>query len=298
MHGSWQDILVGLDGKRSGFVAMCALDAGWQASQAINHRNGMAMRQAGTIARIFATLVLGCASVCAVAADDEIQVYADDLNKPGEAGVELHVNYVTVGSRDRAWTQQVPSRDLFRVTPEFNYGLTEKVDAGLYLPMTKGPGESAHLEGAKVRLKYLELPEGNGYYWGVNFEVGRLSLRTVEQHWNHEIRPIIGYRDGGWNFAFNPRLSGPLSGGASRVPEFNPCFRIIRDVGENWAIGVEHYSEFGPVNHFLPASERSHNTYLVFEGKAGETDINFGIGKGWTGPSDRVVIKAIFGFHF
>jgi hypothetical protein len=232
------------------------------------------------------------------AADDEIQVYTDDINKPGEFGLELHLNYVTVGSRERAWPQQVPPKQLFRATPEFSYGYTEKVEFGLYLPTTKGPGESVHMEGAKVRIKYLDAPEGSAFYWGVNGELGRLALRTEEQHWNWEIRPIIGYRQSGWNFTVNPRLSGALSGGVTRVPDFSPCFRIMKDVAEDWAVGVEHYSEMGSIKHFVPAPERSQNTFLVVDGRLGETEFNFGVGKGWTGPSDRVVFKAIIAFKF
>jgi hypothetical protein len=248
-------------------------------------------------ATLLALVILG-AVPSARAADDEIQVYTDEINKPGELGLELHLNYVTVGSRARAWPQQVPPRQLFRTTPEFSYGLAERWELGLYLPTTKGPGEDLHLEGGKARLKYLDAPQERPFYWGVNVELGRLALRTVEQNWNAEIRPILGYRAGDWHYTFNPRLGMALSGGASRVPDFNPCFRIMRKLSDDWAVGVEHYSEFGPVNRFLPASERAQNTYLVLDGRIEKMDFNIGVGKGWTGPSDRVVFKAILGFNF
>ncbi len=238
------------------------------------------------------------AASCAWAADDEIQVYTDEINKPGELGLELHLNYVTVGSSEREWPQQVPPRHLFRVTPEFSYGLSEKLELGMYVPATKAPGEDLHVEGAKVRLKYLDAPEGRAFYWGVNVELGRLGLRTVPQHWNAEIRPIIGYRTEQWHVAFNPRLGIALSEGASRVPEFNPCIRIVRKLADGWAVGVEHYSEFGPANDFLRPSERAQNTYLVLDGRIAKMDFNVGVGKGWTTPSDRVVFKAILGFNF
>ncbi len=247
---------------------------------------------------VLMALALFAASVSARAADDEIQVYTDEINKPGELGLELHMNYVTVGSSERSWPQQVPPRQLFRLTSEFSYGLTERWELGVYLPATKGPGEDLHLEGGKARLKYLDAPEGSAFYWGVNFELGRLALRTVEQNWNAEIRPILGYRKGDWHFTINPRLGMALSGGASRVPDFSPCFRIMRKLDETWAVGVEHYTEFGPIKNFLPASERAQNTYLVIDGRVASMDFNIGVGKGWTGPSDRVVFKAILGFNF
>jgi hypothetical protein len=247
---------------------------------------------------IGALLALLAAAFPAQAADDEIQVYTNDINKPGELGLEVHMNYVPVGSAERQWPEQVPPRQMFRTTAEFSYGLSEKVELGFYIPVIKGVGEPVQIEGAKARLKYLDAPEERAFYWGVNFELGRMSLRTVEQHWNAEIRPIIGYRDGGWNFTVNPRLGFGLSEGASHVPDFNPCYRIVREVAKNWAVGVEHYSEYGPVNRFLPSSERSQNTYLVMDGRAGSMDFNVGVGKGWTDASDRLVFKAILGFAF
>ncbi len=253
------------------------------------------MRKAKTL---LALAALVAASSCAWAADDEIQVYTDEINKPGELGLELHLNYVTVGSSEREWPQQVPFRRLFRVTPEFSYGLTEKLELGVYVPSTKAPGEDLHVEGAKVRLKYLDALEGRAFYWGVNVELGRLALRTVEQHWNAEIRPILGYRTERWHVAFNPRLGIALSDGASRVPEFNPCIRIMRKLADDWAVGVEHYAEYGPVNDVLRPSERAQNTYLVLDGRVAKMEFNVGVGKGWTTPSDRVVFKAILGFSF
>ena len=237
-----------------------------------------------------------CVSGLAKAAGDEIQVYGSDINKPGESGLELHVNYVTQGSKLADWPGQKPVDRMLRVTPEFSWGITERLELGAYVPMIKAVGSSATIEGVKGRVKYLVASDDAPFYWGVNFELGRVSLRTESSHWNAEVRPIVGYRAGRWEFIMNPILGVALSDGASRVPEFEPAFKVGYELGEGKAIGFEHYWAMGPVNNFLPASQQEHASFLVFDGKIGGTELNFGIGRGWQASPDKWVVKAILGF--
>ena len=73
----------------------------------------------------------------AQAAPDEIQVYTDDINAPGEFGLELHTNYVAQGASTPAWPEQKPVRHMWRFTPEFSYGLSPSWELGFYLPMIR-----------------------------------------------------------------------------------------------------------------------------------------------------------------
>jgi hypothetical protein len=242
-----------------------------------------------------AALLLPVASL-AHAAGDEIQVYGSDINKPGESGLEMHVNFVADGSRDAAAPGQKPVRNMLRVTPEFSWGITEQLELGVYIPMIKAVGSSATVEGVKGRVKYLVANDENPLYWGVNFELGRVSLRTETSHWNAELRPILGYTMKRWEFTVNPILGWALSDGASQVPEFEPAFKVAYRLDNGMSVGAEHYMAMGPANHFLPYSEREQNTFVVMDGKIGGTEVNLGIGRGWHASSDKWVIKAIFGF--
>jgi hypothetical protein len=230
------------------------------------------------------------------AAGDEIQVYGADINKPGERGLELHVNYVNRGSKQVEWPGQKPVDRMLRVTPEFSWGITERMELGAYVPMIKAVGSSATIEGVKGRIKYLVASDNEPFYWGVNFELGRVALRTESSHWNAELRPILGYQTGAWEFIANPILGSALSDGASRVPQFEPAFKIAYKLGEGNSVGLEHYTALGPINHFLPSGQREQSLFLVFDGKVGGTEVNFGVGRGWQASPDKWVVKAILGF--
>ena len=52
------------------------------------------------------------------AAPEEIQVYIDDLNRPGGSGVDLHVNYVPIGDGEVDYPGQQPSLRRLRLMPE------------------------------------------------------------------------------------------------------------------------------------------------------------------------------------
>ena len=63
---------------------------------------------------------------------DEIQAYTDDINKPREFGLELHVNTTPKGRSTPDCPNEFTPRLGLRFTPEFSYGLTRDQEAGLY----------------------------------------------------------------------------------------------------------------------------------------------------------------------
>lgn len=232
------------------------------------------------------------------AAPDEIQVYTDDLNKPGEFGLEMHMNYVTRGDKQAAWDGQSPVHHMFRFTPEFSYGVSEHFDVGLYLPMLRTNQDEYHLEGAKLRAKYLVAGDGNPFYWGLNMELGKVSLRAEEHHWNVEFRPILGYKLTNWEFTLNPILGWSISDRRGGAPAFEPAGKVAYRLTDALSVGVEHYAALGPVNNLLPRGQQEHATFVVMDAKVGGTDVNFGIGHGNSNSQDTWVVKGIVGFGF
>lgn len=105
--------------------------------------------------RCVAALLFGVAGVCAHAAPDEIQVYTEELDAPGESGVELHLNHVPSGRTKPTYPGESQSAHRLQVTPEFSYGLTRTLEAGLYLPVAVGPDTGLVDNGIRFRLKFM-----------------------------------------------------------------------------------------------------------------------------------------------
>ncbi len=252
-----------------------------------------------TVLMIGALAIGGIGAADALAAPDEIQVYTEEMDEPGEFGLEQHLNYTIKGEKSPAWPGQVPSHHVTQVTPEFSYGVTKNLEAGLYVPLAFRPDGNAYLNGLRVRLKYIAPRQDNDtFFYGLNVELGRSSRRTSESISGMEFRPIIGYRDARWLVSFNPILNMDLAANASHQPQFEPALKLMHSVGEKAYAGFEYYGEFGPLNHPLPRSERAHTLYAAFDVETHGFDINFGIGRGFVNAGDDWVMKGIIALPF
>lgn len=80
----------------------------------------------------------------ALAAADEIQVYLDDINAPGEAALELSLNYVPKDRRTPDYPGEIPPHHVFRVMPEISLGLAPNWDLGLYRQLQANPDGNLH----------------------------------------------------------------------------------------------------------------------------------------------------------
>jgi hypothetical protein len=231
----------------------------------------------------------------ALAAPDEIQVYLDDINAPGEPGIELHLNYVPKGRNTPDYPGEIPPHHVFRATPEFSIGLRPNWDLGLYLPTEVAPGGHAYMDGVRLRLKYLATAEATKpFFYGANVEAGRVPTRTSEDRYASELRGILGYRDGPWLFAVNPILGWALSGPhKSSTPDLTLNFKIGREFSSEWSFGIETYSGLGKINDMASSSQQDHVFYLVADFERKGFGVNFGVGRGLTDASDDWVVKAI-----
>ena len=228
---------------------------------------------------------------------DEIQVYTDDLEAPGERGVELHVNTTPSGRTAPDYPGEVVPHHGLRITPEISYGLARDWDGGIYLPVVRSGDGSWFFAGPKFRLKWLPLRPDQGavgVFAGVNAELAFVQERFEQSGRSAEIRPIIGYRGERWLFSFNPILETDLAGEQKGVFFFAPAFKASRKVSGGTALGAEYYADLGRVSKLAPREEQSHVLFLT-----ADTDrVNFGIGYGLTSArfSDRWTVKAILSF--
>ncbi|CAG1007107.1 hypothetical protein BURK2_03556 [Burkholderiales bacterium] len=241
----------------------------------------------------------GMGAADALAAPDEIQVYTEEINDPGEFGLEQHLNYTIKGEKTESYPGQMVSHHVTQVTPEFSYGITNTLEAGLYVPVAFTPDGSAFLNGLRLRLKYIAPRQNDdAFFYGLNVEVGRDSRRTSESISGMEFRPIVGYRNADWLVSFNPILNLALAANVSHQPQFEPALKLTHSVGKGIGAGFEYYGEFGSLSHLLPSSERAHTLYAVLDVETHGFDINFGIGRGFVNAGDDWVMKGIIALPF
>lgn len=243
------------------------------------------------------TLVLVAAAPCR-AASEEIQVYTDDLSAPGQFGLDVHNNFVISGADAPTYPGELPPHHVYRLTPEFYYGLTKTLELGLYVLTTKGPQDNGRIEGGKIRLKYIAPHDANaGFFWGLNLEAGRTSKRVSDLPWNAQLKGIMGYRSGPWTIAANPNLDWSLSKHSGPVTA-SLDMKIAYAMTSKTSIGFESYNELGPLSHLQALDRNSKTLYAVIDQKIGGIDINAGLGRGLTDDADRWVLKFIVGTHF
>jgi hypothetical protein len=244
-------------------------------------------------------LALAACAGAARAAPEEIQVYMDDMDRPGHFGLDLHNNYVFQGPKlDPAAPGMLPSLHTYRFTPEFSYGLTPDLEGGFYILSTVAPDGSLLVGGEKLRLKFIApRPEDQHWYWGLNLEVGKVSHDYDPNPWNGELKGIFGYHDDHWVLAINPNIDWTFSNRVHAPPTAEIDTKVGYRLDKDLAVGVESYDEAGELKT-LGRGLTAHNVYGVVDTSIRGWDLNLGLGWGLTSISDGLVAKAIVSVPF
>ena len=246
---------------------------------------------------IIASIVL-LAATPAHAITDEIQVYTDDINKPHELGLELHVNTTPSGRSTPDYPGDSPPWHGLRLTPEFSYGLSETFEGGLYLPSVLDADGNYSVAGFKLRLKWIPQKPGegaSGWYYGVNWELSDVNKKFSESRYATELRTIGGYRGPDWLIGINPIFDWDLSPGhRGGGPDFILGVKAMHDIARGIALGAEYYNSVGKLNHPLPHDLQDETLYLAMDFDRKPWVFNIGIGKGLTSAADNWTVKAIF----
>ncbi len=241
-------------------------------------------------------------AVATAALSDEIQVYAADINPSGAFGLELHVNTTPSGRGISNYPGETTPNHGLRITPEFSYGLTSTLEAGLYLPTNRDPGGRFEVAGAKLRLKWLPVVparDAEGVFLGVNGELSRLKKHYSDSRSSLEVRLIGGNRSADWLIAINPIFGWNLSDEPrSGTPDFSLGIKIARSVTKDMALGIEYYSEVGAINHIARWNRQANTLFAAMDLARPGWDLNVGVGFGVTSSADHLTLKAIVGFPF
>lgn len=243
-------------------------------------------------------------STAHAALPDEIQVYTDDINKPGEFGLELHVNTTPRGVDRADFPGETTTHRGLRVTPEFSYGVSKDFELGLYVPMNLKAGNWS-AAGYKLRAKWLPVrgdEDTGGWFAGANLELSNIESKFNPSRYNAELRFMLGHRSHDWLFAMNPTFGWALSPSQAAPPPQNTRYRagykVARTVAEGVALGVEYYNEKGRLGAFEAANLQSKTLFWVLDFDRKPLPFNVGIGRGLNSNSDRWTLKFIFDVPF
>jgi hypothetical protein len=186
---------------------------------------------------------------------------------------------------------------IFQGIAELSYGLDDDWEIGLKLPVYALSG-AWHTEGLLTEIKYVAPHDKTGWYAGAEIEAGYEMMAGENEHWTIEAVPIIGWRSALWDFTLNPGLT-IASGGEQRGKVlFEPAAKISCQVAAKNALGIEYFSEAGPVSKILPAGRRNELAFLTLDTKVGKSIVNVGVGHGVNSASPGWAVKTVIDLEF
>jgi hypothetical protein len=191
-------------------------------------------------------------ATAAVAQTDEIQVYDAEIADPGVFNLMVHNNFTPDGLKTPRFLGGLVPNETLNGVPEWAYGVTDWFEQGLYLPLySLSSNDGPVLDGFKVRELFV-VPHAaeRTFFYGINFEFSYNAKDWDENRYTSEIRPIIGWHLGKFDFIINPIFDNSWKGFSQL--DFAPSARIAFNMSKTWAVAVEQYSDFGIIKHFLP----------------------------------------------
>ncbi|HLZ00983.1 MAG TPA: hypothetical protein VKR55_02390 [Bradyrhizobium sp.] len=245
----------------------------------------------GIVEPIAVALFLMLGPATALAQTDEIQVYDAEIAKPGVFNLMVHNNFTPKGLKTPRFPGGLVPDQTLNGVPEWAWGVTDWFEQGLYLPLySVANGSGPTLDAFKVRELFV-VPNAaeRTFFYGINFEFSFNSRHWDPNRSTSEIRPIIGWHLGKFDFIINPILDNSWQG--FNQLDFAPSARLAYNVSKTWAVAAEVYSDYGVIKHFLPFEQQQHQLFGVIDYRSELVNIEAGVGFGLTSASDRMVVK-------
>jgi hypothetical protein len=239
-----------------------------------------------------ATVVFTGVPAAAFAQGDEIQVYDGGLAAPGVFNLTWHNNFTPDGTKTPEFAGAITSNKSLNGVPEWAYGVTNWFEAGLYMPLYSRDNHLGwKIDGFKLRTLFA-VPNAaeRRFVYGVNIEYSYNARYWDTKRFTSEVRPIVGWHLNQVDLIFNPIVDTRYDG--LKHLEFVPSMRAAYNPSSRWAVALEEYADYGPVNGFAPARDQAHQIFGVFN-YSGAFEMEAGVGVGLTDASDRLQFKLI-----
>jgi hypothetical protein len=259
------------------------------------------VNQPDRIARrwISAAIVVVCATLTAAAPAQafnfwELEVYPYQTEGAGFVELEWLQNYVPKGHSHAE--EGFATDKIYRSSLELTYGLTDRLEAAVYLDLAHPDGHSTEYAGSRYRLRGSlfepgEMPLDLGWYaeleWRRTPEFGDSQLEI-------DLRPIIERDFGRFALMLNPIFDKAIFVGPNKNKgfEFNYASKISYRWTPMFQPGIEFYGDIGRINDTDPLDAQQHYIFPVIDMiLPGGVNANFGAGFGLTRGSDQVITK-------
>lgn len=222
----------------------------------------------------------------------ELEVYRGEIADEGEINLDFAANLMQSPKHDDGHGVTV-----FQGITELSYGLDDNWEIGLKLPVY-ALGGAWHMEGLLTEIKYVAPHEKSGWYAGAEIEAGYETMPGENEQWTIEAVPIVGWRNALWDFSFNPGVTIASGGDLRGKLLFEPAAKLALQVAGKSAVGVEYFSEAGPVSRMPPAGRRNELAFLTLDTRAGKSTVNVGIGHGLNSASPGLALKTLIDLEF
>lgn len=236
---------------------------------------------------------------CAAQENYEIQVYGSETVAPKTSMIELHSNFIIMGTQ-QGEEGVLPTNHVLHETVEVTQGITPWFETGFYVFTTVQNGHWDWV-GDHIRPR-VRAPEQWHWPVGVSLsaEVGYQRRQYATDTWSLELRPIVDHQKGRLYWSVNPVLDKGYTGLPSDLKwQFSPDAKISWDFTKQVAFGLEYYGSFGPVTGVFPFHEQSQQFVPAFDlDVSPRWEINFGVGVGATAGADHMLVKTIIGRRF
>lgn len=174
---------------------------------------------------------------------------------------------------------------------EIAQGVTKSSEISINAFTSQFDGKT-QFNGGKIAHIYIpEHDEEGWFHYGVKNEINSIHGLNEPHAVFYELTPIIAFRFAPWRLTLNPSLDFYLNGEKKSI--FAPAAKLAYNLSDHQAVGVEYYSEFGPLRHPVALNQRPDVAYVVWDLNTHTWNYSFGLGRGVNTVGDPWVLKFI-----